>query len=81
MACYVYVLRSRSTGRFYIGSTQDPARRLAEHNRGKVQSTRAWRPWDLVHCEDYRARAEAVGRERRLKSRRLLEELVARSAG
>ncbi|MBM4162740.1 MAG: GIY-YIG nuclease family protein, partial [Ignavibacteria bacterium] len=29
---YVYILRSRRTGRFYVGHTDDVAQRLVEHN-------------------------------------------------
>jgi putative endonuclease len=68
MAYYVYVLRSTATGRFYTGSSSDTVRRLAEHNRGKVASTRGRGPWELVHCEAYVMRCDAVRRERYLKS-------------
>jgi putative endonuclease len=80
MVWYVYVLRSRRTGRFYLGSSKDPTRRLAQHNRGKTVSTRGRGPWDMVYCEEYSTRAQASGRERRLKqmkSNRRLEELIA----
>ena len=35
---WVYILRG-SCGRYYIGSTENLDRRLAEHRRGKVHST------------------------------------------
>ena len=37
----VYILRG-SSGRYYIGSTKNLARRLAEHNRGNNHTTRRW---------------------------------------
>jgi predicted GIY-YIG superfamily endonuclease len=35
---WVYILRG-STGRYYIGSTEDLTRRLAEHRRGSNHTT------------------------------------------
>jgi putative endonuclease len=35
----------------YIGSTEDLKRRLAEHNSGKTQSTKAFCPWGVVYYE------------------------------
>jgi predicted GIY-YIG superfamily endonuclease len=43
-----YILRG-SCGRHYIGSTENLDRRLAEHRRGKVHSTRRFgQPLELV---------------------------------
>jgi len=41
---FVYVLRSWSRNFVYVGSTNDLARRLLEHEEGSVQSTKAYRP-------------------------------------
>ena len=41
---FVYFLNSLSTDFTYIGSTNNLERRLAQHNRGEVQSTKAYRP-------------------------------------
>jgi putative endonuclease len=71
----VYVLRSIKTGRFYIGLTSDLERRLREHNEGLSRSTKHGRPWELVHREDFPTLAEAVRRERYLKTGRGREEL------
>ena len=48
---YVYFLKSRATLKVYVGSTDDLKRRLAEHNRAKVTSTKAFVPWDLIYYE------------------------------
>ena len=48
MGGYLYILRSEKTGRYYIGSTSDPIRRLEEHNNGLVKSTRSKGPWIRV---------------------------------
>ena len=80
----VYVLRSERTGRYYIGSTNDVARRLERHNAGLVKSTRASRPWLLVYTEPQVSRTEARNREaqlKRWKSHRALSELIQRGPG
>ena len=66
---FVYVLQSRTTSRYYVGSTQDITNRLMEHNSGECKGTRNGIPWELVHLETYVTRVEAVGQERRIKSR------------
>ena len=43
----VYVLQN-AFGRFYIGLTDDLARRISEHNAGKSRWTRGRGPWLLV---------------------------------
>ncbi len=65
---FVYVLQSDKTGKFYIGQTANLDDRLARHNDGRVPSTKAGKPWKLVRLENYSTRAEAIGRERELKS-------------
>jgi len=65
----VYLLEDIKTGKWYIGYTpSDPFKRLRKHNDGKVQSTKAFRPWKLIYYEAYGERADAVGREKFLKS-------------
>ncbi len=71
----VYVLRSKTTGRLYTGSTSDLARRLDEHNADVSVSTKHRGPWELIHREDYATRADAVRRERELKTGKGRDEL------
>ena len=65
---FVYVLQSKSTGKFYVGQTQDLERRLDEHNRGLARYIRGQGPWGLIYREDHTTRGEAMRRERFLKS-------------
>ena len=65
---YVYVLQSQSTGRFYTGYATDIEQRVGQHNHGITKSTKNRGPWKLVHSEAYSTRAEAMRRERFLKS-------------
>ncbi|MCU0368339.1 MAG: GIY-YIG nuclease family protein [Cyclobacteriaceae bacterium] len=45
---YVYVIKSQVIDFTYIGSTKDIDRRLREHNEGKSQSTKAYKPFELI---------------------------------
>ena len=66
--CYVYMVRCRD-GTLYTGWTFDPERRLREHNSGKgARYTRSRTPVELVYLEDANSRAEALARERKIKS-------------
>ncbi len=65
---YAYVLRSLKNGKFYHGSTEDLAGRLAKHNSGKVRSTKAFTPWVVQYSEQFESRAEAYRREHFFKS-------------
>jgi putative endonuclease len=68
----VYVLISESMGRRYVGQTDDFDRRLIEHNspdhNPRKFTSRNAGPWRLVHKEVLATRAEAMARERWLKS-------------
>ena len=82
MAFYVYILQSQSSSRFYIGQTQDVDDRVAYHNANYSKSLKNRGPWQLVYIEKYETRAEAVRRERQIKSwkdRKMIQELVSAS--
>ena len=68
MSYSVYILKSIGSARYYIGSTDDVPERLAEHNSPRAHWTKRYQPWKLVFEELYETRAEAVRRERFLKS-------------
>jgi len=76
---YVYVLKSRKAGHLYVSYSSDLRRRFAEHNAGKVRSTKAYMPHELVYYEAYRVKEDAVTREHNLKLRaRALRQLLLR---
>ena len=64
---YVYVLKSLKDGRGYIGSTDNLKRRLSEHLRGKVVSTKPRLPLELLYYEAYKVEKDARLREASLK--------------
>jgi putative endonuclease len=56
-----------ASGRHYTGITTDPVRRLLEHNAGSTASTRGFRPWKMIHTEEFDSRSKACKREWHLK--------------
>jgi putative endonuclease len=65
----VYVLKSGKNGKRYVGFTgKDPVDRLAEHNNGSNKFTRRNKPYTLIYTESLEVKAEAIRRERFLKS-------------
>ncbi|OIP97153.1 hypothetical protein AUK40_03855 [Candidatus Wirthbacteria bacterium CG2_30_54_11] len=64
---YVYILQSEQTGRYYIGQSAHPEKRLEEHNSGKTISTRSRGPWKIVLQQGYQTDKEARLTEIRLK--------------
>ena len=65
---YVYVLRSLPDKMFYVGVTKNLRQRLADHNKGLVPTTKPRRPLELVYWEGCTSQADAIGREKYLKS-------------
>jgi putative endonuclease len=48
MAFHVYVLRSQSTGRFYVGHTENLGRRISAHNNNRTASIKNRGPWEFA---------------------------------
>ncbi len=65
---YVYILKSKSTGRYYIGQTNNIRERLKKHNLGKTKSTKYGIPWQVVYSEEFKTRTEVMKRENEIKS-------------
>ena len=80
---FTYIIQSESTGRFYVGSTDDVDRRLAQHNnpeyKGSLTTKRFKGPWKIVYLEPFESRSEAISREKQIKawkSRKAIQELI-----
>lgn len=65
---YVYILYSQKDSGLYIGLTDDLKRRMDEHRRGGVTSTKNRLPIQLVHYEAFLEKHDARAREEYLKS-------------
>jgi putative endonuclease len=65
---YVYILQSIKDNKFYIGYSADLKKRVGEHSKGEVASTKGRRPMILIYYEAYRAEKDARVREIFLKT-------------
>lgn len=65
---YVYILKSTLNNKIYKGSTEDLKIRLECHNKGKVKSTKAYRPWILIYYEAFLLKSDARREELFLKT-------------
>ncbi|OGI80739.1 hypothetical protein A3I25_00955 [Candidatus Nomurabacteria bacterium RIFCSPLOWO2_02_FULL_42_17] len=68
MKYYTYVLQSLKNSDIYIGSTENWQKRISMHNRGKVKSTKGYKPWVLLEYKEFDSRSGAVKHERFLKT-------------
>jgi len=68
MTHFVYILRCADKS-LYVGSTNDLARRVGEHNGSKrgAHYTKIRRPVLLVHSEGFKTLLKARGRENEIK--------------
>ena len=66
---YVYVLKSKKSGKLYTGLTGDLKRRFTEHNlqRGGYYTKRN-APFELIFYEAYLDKKDAVNAEKFFKS-------------
>jgi predicted GIY-YIG superfamily endonuclease len=65
---YVYVLRSETGNRPYVGVTCNVAERLATHNSGGSAYTAPHRPWRLIVSLEFATEAIAIAFEQYLKT-------------
>lgn len=65
----VYALHSPNYDKIYIGYTSDLDSRMRSHNElGTKGWTIKYRPWEVVYTEEHQTKAEAMRREKQLKS-------------
>jgi putative endonuclease len=81
MNFYIYILYSPRFDKFYIGHSEDPWRRIEEHNSGKLHKyTSDYRPWVLssvFKIEGTRGDAGKVEKFiKKQKSRNLILKLI-----
>jgi putative endonuclease len=65
---YTYVLKSEKDNELYIGFCSDLKKRLREHNKGLVFSTKDRCPLRLVYYEACCDKNKAIEREKSLKT-------------
>ena len=67
MDYFVYILKSNQKRWFYAGLTKDINNRLTQHNLGKVLSTKAYRPFQLMFVQITNSLSKARDLEKYLK--------------
>jgi putative endonuclease len=68
MPHYVYIILCQD-GSFYTGYTKNLNARMKLHMKGKgARYTRIHKPEKLVYSEEYSSRAEAMRREKKMKT-------------
>ena len=65
---YTYVLQSSKDLNFYVGYTNNLVKRIEEHNKGKVASTKNRVPLKLIYWEGCLNKQDARRREKYLKT-------------
>ncbi len=65
---YAYILKSLKDNRYYYGSCEDLEKRLENHNKGLVKSTKGRRPFALHYSETFDSRSGAFKREQFFKT-------------
>jgi len=65
----VYIIQSQKHGRFYVGMSSDPEKRLHFHNLGLNTSTRNGVPWENVWRSDPLEKPLASALESKIKKR------------
>ncbi|MCK4781928.1 GIY-YIG nuclease family protein [Candidatus Parcubacteria bacterium] len=76
---YVYIIKSLTNNKYYIGYTKNIKERLERHNEGRSRFTKNKGEWILVYQERYNSRGEAIKREKYIKSqksRKFIESLI-----
>jgi len=76
----VYVLKSLSASKSYVGVTDNLERRIKEHNSSKNFYTKRHVPWIVIYTECYAQFTDARSGEKYLKStagRRFLKKLFS----
>ncbi|MFH0712486.1 MAG: GIY-YIG nuclease family protein [Candidatus Jorgensenbacteria bacterium] len=64
---FVYILKSKKTGRYYTGYTNNLDERLKYHNSGRTKSLVKHIPLEIVRVEKYDTYEGARSRERQIK--------------
>jgi putative endonuclease len=70
MSFYTYIIQSESSDKWYYGHTEDPQKRLEQHNAGRNKSTKGRGPWKLIFLREFATKKEAVNFESKLKKLR-----------
>ena len=64
---FVYIIYAKAHDKYYRGFSQDPYKRLKQHNNGESKYTSKYTPWELVFIQKFDSKEKALMREKSLK--------------
>ncbi|MGQ3014202.1 MAG: GIY-YIG nuclease family protein [Flavobacteriales bacterium] len=64
---FVYIIYSSASGIYYKGVSEDPQRRLQQHNNNESRYTSGKGPREIVYIKSYFTKREALIAEKKLK--------------
>jgi putative endonuclease len=64
----VYAIKSEVRKYIYVGLSDNPERRVQQHNTGKERTTKPYALFKTILIEKYNSRPEARNREKYLKT-------------
>ncbi len=65
---YTYILQSKKNNKNYSGYTKNLKLRFEQHNKGRVESTKNRRPFELIYYEACLDEKDAIKREKYFKT-------------
>ncbi|MDO8667697.1 MAG: GIY-YIG nuclease family protein [bacterium] len=65
---YTYSIKSINLNYIYTGISDNPERRIVQHNKGYNRTTRPYKPFKIILIERFENRSIARQREKYLKS-------------
>ncbi len=65
---YTYILQSTTSGRLYIGQTNNLEDRIFRHNTNLNKATKGKGPWVLLYAKTFETRSESVHLETTIKA-------------
>ena len=76
---YVYLIKSIQYNWVYVGSANDLAKRIRQHNNREVRSTKSKAPLVLIYKEFFETIEEARKREKNIKLSRCIKEDIIKA--
>jgi len=68
MYSFLYIIKSKKDGSYYVGSSCNPDQRLIQYNNGQVKSTKGKIPYQIVFKQRFQDNKEARKAEMKVKS-------------
>ena len=78
MPFYVYIAANTTDDELYKGFSENPFKRIEEHNSGSAQFTSTKTNWNLIFIKEFELKKDALSFEKKIKrwNRRSLMRLI-----